>query len=133
MIKTQQKKIVIEQLQKMPVIEVACSKANISRATFYRWKQIDKKFAEAAEKALSEGTYMINDLAESQLISAIRDKTLGAISLWLKTHHINYSDKLEISGKLTTENKTFTPEQEALIRKAFDLANFTSPNKENDE
>lgn len=69
---------VIEQLRKTPVIEVACKKIGIGRATFYRWKKKDQKFAEKADFALHEGSQLVNDMAESQLITSIKN------GIWLK-------------------------------------------------
>ena len=74
--KTASKKILIEQIKKTPVIQVACEKVGVSRATFYRWRKSDPKFADKADIALNEGSQMINDMAESQLISAIKEGKL---------------------------------------------------------
>jgi len=116
-----EKKILIENLRKTPIVQFACERSGISRATFYRWKNQDKKFAEEVEKAISEGTGLINDMAESQLLSAIKDRNLTGIIFWLKNHHQVYADKLKISGNLITENK-LSEEQEKDIRKALTLA-----------
>ena len=56
-----------------------CEKSGISRATYYRWKKDDPDFREKAEEALMDGESLINDMAESQLISAIRDQNMTAI------------------------------------------------------
>jgi len=116
-----EKEILIENLRKTPIYQFACERSGVSRATFYRWKAQDKKFAEEVEKAISEGTGLINDMAESQLLSAIKDRNLTGIIFWLKNHHQVYADKLKISGNLITENK-LSEEQEKDIRKALTLA-----------
>jgi len=125
--KTLNKKAIVEQLKKTPIIQVTCEKMGVSRATFYRWKKRDPKFAEDAEVALQEGAQLINDMAESQLISAIRDGNLTGIIFWLKNHHKNYSPKLEV----TTTNKDLplTDEQKELIRKSLSMA-FSEERKE---
>ncbi len=125
--KTINKKAIVEQLKKTPIIQVTCEKMGVSRATFYRWKKRDPKFAEDAEIALQEGAQLINDMAESQLISAIRDGNLTGIIFWLKNHHKNYSPKLEV----TTTNKDLplTDEQKELIRKSLSMA-FSEERKE---
>lgn len=74
------KNLLLEQLRKAPIIEAACQKAGISRQTFYRWKTDDLEFAEEIEKATVDGQMFVSDLAESQLISAVRDRNFPAIA-----------------------------------------------------
>lgn len=118
--KTASKRILIEQIKKTPVIQVACEKVGVSRATFYRWKKSDPKFADKADIALNEGSQMINDMAESQLISAIKEGNLTGIIFWLKNHHKQYSPKLEV----TTKNPEIplTDEQKEIIRQSLNMA-----------
>lgn len=116
-----QKDLMIEQLKKTPIVQVACEKTGISRATYYRWYKADKKFAKEADEALSEGSSLVNDMAESQLMAAIRDKNMTAIMFWLKHHHELYALTMRI--KHTVEDDNLTPEQEALVRQALSLAN----------
>ena len=33
------KTIILEQLQKAPIVQIACEKTGISRATYYRWRK----------------------------------------------------------------------------------------------
>nr|MCW1949660.1 hypothetical protein [Candidatus Shapirobacteria bacterium] len=46
-----------------------------------------------SEKAVRKGTLLVNDLAESQLISAIKDKNITAIIFWLKNNNPKYSER----------------------------------------
>lgn len=117
-----EKGALLEQLKKTPIVQIACEKSGIGRATYYRWRQEDKKFAEMADEALLEGSLLVNDMAESQLMSAIRDKNLGAIIFWLKHHHPNYTTRVEVTARLKSDNETLTSEQEALVTKALQLA-----------
>lgn len=116
-----QKETLIKELKKQPVIQIACTKADISRATFYRWKKEDPEFANQVDKAMEEGNSLISDMAETQLISAIRDKNFNAISFWLKHHHPTYTTRVEINAHLK-EVRELTPEQQALIQEALRLA-----------
>ncbi len=116
------KQLLIEQLRKTPIILVACEKMGVSRATFYRWYKDDEKFMEEAKEALGEGKSLINDMAESQLISSIKDKNFQAIAYWLKHNHPNYSNKLELSGKISTQSEKLTPEQEEIVKIALQNA-----------
>ena len=123
------KDLLIEQLKKTPVVQVACEKVGIGRATFYRWKQ-DQDFAIKADEALMEGSFLVNDVAESQLMSAIKEKNLTAIIFWLKHHHPSYATKVEVTARLKADNEVLTPEQEALVTKALQLAALVPKAKE---
>lgn len=124
-----QKELFIEELKKAPIVQVICERLDVGRTTFYRWKRQDKKFASACDKAISEGNYLISDLAESQLISAIKDKNLSAIIFWLKTHNPIYSSKLEVTGKLEVKKDELTKDQEKNIMRALKLASLVINNK----
>lgn len=128
-IKDQTKNLIIEGLKKTPIIQLVCEKNGLARSSFYRWRKSDKKFAEQVDKALVQGRQMINDMAESQLISGIKDKNMTAIIFWLKNNHKNYSTKIELSGKLRTEHK-LTPEQEDEIKRALNLASLLNDSDE---
>ena len=122
--KIRSKKKLLKQLRITPIVQIASEKADVSRATYYRWRHEDIEFAKEADKALFDGSLLINDMAESQLISAIRDKNIHAIRMWLQSHHPTYTTKLEITGHMQIE-ENLTPEQEKLIRKALSLAKLT--------
>lgn len=111
----------LEQLKKTPIVQLACEKSGIGRATYYRWRKEDFKFAEMADQALQESVALINDLAESQLLSSIRDKNMTAIIFWLKYRHKSYSTKIELSGTLKTTDGQLTVEQQKLLNKAVNM------------
>lgn len=119
-----QKALFIEQLQKVPIIQIVAEKLEIGRTTYYRWRRQDKKFAQECDKAIIEGNYLVSDLAESQLISAIKDKNLTAIIFWLKTHNPNYSSKLELGGGIEIKKDELTKDQEKNIMRALELASI---------
>ncbi len=123
------KELIIQQLKNAPIIQIACKKAGIGRATFYRWKTNDKKFAKAANEAIIEGLLFINDIAESQLISAIKDRNLTSIMFWLRHRHKIYSNKLEVTARLKKTEEKLTTEQKAIIKKALSLASLSEPIK----
>lgn len=118
-----EKQLLIEQLKKTPVVQVACEKIGIGRATFYRWKNDDEKFSAAVNEAISDGNGLVNDMAESQLMSAIRDKNLTAIIFWLRNHHPLYATRVEVTAKLKHDEE-LTQEQEELVMKALKLASI---------
>lgn len=120
-----QRKLLLDQLRKTPIVQVACQKLDIHRATFYRWRE-DPAFAEEADRAIAEGAMLINDMAESQLINAIQEKNLSAIQFWLKHHHARYGTRVELSGRVETD-AALTAEQEELVRKALKMVGIAPP------
>ncbi len=116
------KNTIIEHLRKVPIIQVACEKVGLARATFYRWKKQDSEFAKAVDDAVFAGEQLVNDMAESQLLSAIRDKNLTAIIFWLKHHHARYATRVEVTAQLKRAPEELTTEQEAVVMKALELA-----------
>lgn len=126
----QKKQELISQLKITPVIEVACKKVGIGRATFYRWKKNDLKFADDAELALQDGSQLVNDMAESQLITSIKNGNMTGIIFWLKNHHKQYSPKLEVTTK--DGDAPLTDEQKELIRKSLSMAFNLTVNENQD-
>lgn len=118
------KALFLEQLKKTPIVQIACEKIGVGRATFYRWKQEDSEFTKQVDAAIFDGRLMVNDLAESQLIGAVKDRDMRAIMYWLKHHHADYKSRLEIEGTVNTIHE-LSEEQKALIAKAFALADIT--------
>ena len=118
------KKLVLEQLKKTPVIQLVCERCGIGKSTYYRWRQEDAEFKKNSDIAMQYGIDMINDLSESQLIALIKDKNFSAIQLWLRQHHPTYGNKLEVKAKIEAADP-LTPEQEKLIRKALGLQEET--------
>lgn len=114
------KKLIIEKLKVSPIIEVACKKAGISRATYYRWKKDDSEFAKQANKALQEGTELISDMAESQLINQIRNNNMTAIIFWLKHHRQAYETRVRLFHE-SEESEELTKEEQQLYKKALSL------------
>ena len=95
-------KMFLEQLSKSAVIQIACEKTGIGKSTIYRWREKDKEFSKKIEEALLEGKLLVNDLAEAQLISSIKDRNIQGISYWLKHNHPNYKTRVEIEGAINT-------------------------------
>jgi len=112
----------LEQLRKIPIVQVVCEKVGVSRNSVYRWKQEDPEFAKEMEKALEEGEALVNDMSESQLITLIRKKNWHAISFWLRHRNPKYRDRVEVTAKLQTPAEALTDEQEAIVKEALRLA-----------
>lgn len=86
------KKLMVEQLQKYPVIEAACHKVGISRMTHYRWVQNDKAYAEQTVSGLYVSSDTVNDVAVSKVIDAINRGEKWAIIFWLTHRHPQFND-----------------------------------------
>ena len=121
------KDLLLEQLRKTPIVQIACDKAGISRATYYRWRKEDEEFSTAADQAIHDGSLLVNDMAESQLMAAIRDRNMTAIIFWLRHHHHSYTNKLEVTAHLKHLDQPLTPEQQAIVEQALKLAALTEP------
>lgn len=126
-----QKELFIENLKKMPIVQVACKNTDIARATIYRWKKEDKEFEKKMEEAMLDGENFITDMSESQLISLIQSRNFPAVQLWLRSHHPRYGNKLEVSGNLKIEEEPLTVEQQALLEEALRLAGIKSNQESN--
>ena len=124
----QNRQLMLKQLKKTPVVQIACEKTGIARSTFYRWKEEDKEFAKEADQALAEGVALVNDMAESQLLSAIRDRNISSIFYWLNHRHPAYSNKLEITTK-SADTEKLTQEEQDLVTKALQHASLLKINK----
>lgn len=120
------KQRLISQLAKTPIIEAACKHAGLPRSTYYRWRKDDEAFADACDETIELSIGRINDLAESQLINAIKDQNMGAITFWLKHHHHSYRNRLEVDARVQAVQQELTPEQAELVTKALRLAGITT-------
>ena len=117
-----EKELILEQLKKTPIVQIACEKVGISRATYYRWKNADRKFSMLAQEAILEGARLVNDMAESQLLSAIRDKNMTAIIFWLKHHHPAYETRVEIRQAASQADGNPNKKQKEAINTALEAA-----------
>lgn len=124
------KKKLISFLQKMPIVEIACKQAGVPRSTYYRWRKVDTEFANSCDEALTISTDSINDLAESQLIAAIKERNMSAITFWLKHRHGAFRARVEISASTETPRDTLTPEQAETVSRALALAGLGGKDEE---
>ena len=116
------KKLIIEQLSKTPIVTLVAEKTGIGRSTYYRWKKEDAKFSNAADAAIVTGNLLINDLAESQLLSSIRDGNLTGIIFWLKHHHPAYETRIELRHAIPRLDEKLSARQEKIIGELLSLA-----------
>jgi transposase-like protein len=124
------KQRIVANLQKTPIVEIVCQQSGIPRSTYYRWRKEDQAFADAADEALAHSSALINDLAESQLISAIKEKNLTAIIFWLKHHHLAYETRIKVDANVRLEPQELTPEQADLVAQGLRHAGLLPPEGE---
>ncbi|MCC6323495.1 hypothetical protein IT400_01745 [Candidatus Nomurabacteria bacterium] len=113
----------LDELRKVPIVQVACEKTGLSRNSIYRWRKEDKDFLKKMDTALSEGVALVNDMSESQLLTLIKEKNYPAISFWLRHRNDNYKNKLEITTK--DDSEELTPSQAKIVKQALKLAKIT--------
>ena len=127
------KEQLLEILKKTPIVQIACEKAGVGRASYYRWRKEDAEFAQQSDQALLDGSLLVNDMAESQLMSAIKDKNMTAIIFWLKHHHSAYTTKVEVTTTSKDQVIHLTDEQKELLNKALEMAALIPPQENNHE
>ena len=115
----------LEQIRKIPIVQVACEKAGIARSSVYRWRDEDEEFRKKLEEALAEGEALVNDMGESQLLSLIREKSWQAISFWLRHRNPKFRDRVEINANIQAPQNELTPEQQEVVNEALRLASLT--------
>ncbi len=85
-----EKAALLEALRKTPVVQIACAKTGIGRATYYRWTKEDPVFSAAVENALEDGTDLVSDMSESNIIKSIGEGNLSSSKYWLENHRLKY-------------------------------------------
>lgn len=113
----------LEQLRKVPIVQVACERVGISRNTVYRWRKEDSAFCKEMDIAIAEGEALVNDMSESQLISMIREKSWPAISFWLRKRSPKFRDRIEVTTNSAPQDE-LSPEQETVVKEALRLASI---------
>lgn len=119
------KERLIEALKEMPIVQIACKKAGVGRATYYRWRKEDMTFLKLSDEALTHGIDFINDMSESQLITLIREKKMPAISLWLRHNHKRYGSAVRTYPSHPSVSD-LTEEENAVVLEALMLATGTT-------
>ena len=122
----------LDELKKVPIVQVACEKTGLSRNSVYRWKREDKKFSQVMDEALAEGEALVNDMSESQLLTLIKEKNFSAIRFWLNHRNPKFKEKLEVTSKLDDTGE-LTPAQAEVVRKALQLAEILPLNNKQDD
>ena len=97
------KKMLIESLENsLGIVSTACSKANISRSSFYKWYKEDEDYKAKVDSI--ENKFI--DFAETHLKEQIKNNNTQATIFYLKTRgrKRGYGDSLD----LTSNNEPIT-------------------------
>lgn len=84
------KKKFLDELEKTPFVLHASKKVGIDKATIYRWRKKDKKFAKEMDQALSIGIASVCDIAEGQLTKMINQGDFKSIKFFLENNKKEY-------------------------------------------
>jgi hypothetical protein len=81
---------ILEELERTPIIQVVCEKFGISRQTFYRWMNESEDNFNDVNKAMGFGVGLVNDVAESNVLTGIKNKDAAYTKYWLSHRHEAY-------------------------------------------
>lgn len=80
----------IEEIEKVPLVQVVCDRLGISRNSVYRWMKEDLEFLKQVNEAKTLGVALVNDVAESNVLSRLKSNDWQATKYWLSHRHKNY-------------------------------------------
>lgn len=114
-------KTIIKQLELSANIEIACSKSDINRSTFYRWMDKSPKLKERVDLALKLGREKITDFAESNILTGIKDGDLNASKFWLTHNNERYKSKGTVIITKSKDNNELSEEELEEIERVINL------------
>ena len=118
------KKMLIESLENsLGIVSTACSKANISRSSFYKWYKEDEEF----RKKVDEIDSVKLDFVESQLFKNIQNLKEKSIIFYLqhKGHKRGYIQKQNIN--LTSNEEKINKIEIEIIKSKGDSSTREKP------
>lgn len=140
------KEAVLKYLSEYPIVMTACRKADIGRATYYKWLEEDKGFAKSVEGAMLDGKRLVADMAKAQLLQLVANGKITPIIFLLKNYDPDFTDKVRYmhehkhKHELKFWSDQVSPEQRESIRQAMHNVGLASlikmdaeRNAENDE
>jgi len=126
-------KRMIKVLRDTHIIKTACDRVGISRQTHYRWIKENSEYAKEVGTSIQEGIALINDMAETQLMSKIQNGNTFAIRYWLdnnhdrfkKQKHRTFHDDIHNLPKQIKEDMSLSKErQEFLLKRLNDWSDW---------
>ena len=73
---------------------------------------------------MTMGKSLISDVAESQLITAIKSGDMRGIIFWLKHNKDEYRNRVELSGSIGQVREELTEDEVEILHQALKLAGF---------
>jgi hypothetical protein len=98
MISAKDKERFLEALRENHIVLAVCRKTGISKSAYYRLRQSDPRFAKAADAAMAEGIDLVNDAAESNVVTGVKNQDDDMTRFWLKHRHPAYAERLMLAG-----------------------------------
>jgi len=120
----ERKDLLLQQLEKTPLVQSACQKTGISRATYYVWRKDDPDFKVQADANIRKARWLINDLAESKLMEHIRDSKPWAIRFWLTHNHAVYMRRIPVQLPQTYLEAASQTVDKSLLQQALTMASY---------
>ena len=74
----------LQELEKTPIVSIACERCGVSRNTVYRWRTEDSYFAKRMDEAIEIGDDLVNDVAESNVLKGIKSGNPRYTIFWLE-------------------------------------------------
>lgn len=115
------KQKLVDTLETVPIFTAACDKLGIPRSTYYKWRQLDEKFARAADNAIVRGRIAVNGMAKTMLLKKMREGNMTAIIFWLKHNDPDFNPKITIEMK---SDERYTKEELKLLATALKHMGF---------
>jgi hypothetical protein len=117
------KQKLLDEIQKIGNVCFACQKTGINKATYYRWKEKDKKFKEKADEAEKIGRENISDIAEYSLLQNVKKGDQRAIEYTLGHNSSVYEPKareviIKHSGSTEELRRRFNQEDMDIINQS---------------
>ena len=109
--KDKHKDLFLRELEKTPIVQVACDRIGISRNSVYRWRKEDLLFSKRMEESLEIGTDLVNDVAESNILTGIKNGDSIHTRYWLSHRHKNYRRRFVFDAITSQEEKKIWDEK----------------------
>lgn len=107
----------VKHLRDIPIASYACKRIGVPKATYYKWRKIDRVFCEASDEAIIAGRLSLNDVAKSQLVKLIKEGDFRSISFWLKNNDPDFGSKLTL--KIEDTVRKYDPAELKLLETAM--------------
>ncbi|MDB5189939.1 MAG: seg [Parcubacteria group bacterium] len=99
---------IILELKSNPIVLSACKKIGLSTSTFYRWQNEDGRFNKEVKRAIARGREQLCDIAENNVVKAVRQGDMRASTFWLKHFRTPYKKEDGSASEINYPNRDTT-------------------------